>query len=201
MAAKVDIANMALSHLAVGKTIANVETDTANEATVVRRFYEIARQATLRDFPWPFATRITALALIEEEPNTEWGYSYRYPTDCVYLRRILSGIRNDSRQSRSPYKIASDSQGALIFSDEEDAEIEYTLDSSQPQFYTPDFVLAFSYYLAALIGPELTGGDQFKLGERALQMYRFEISRAVSRASNEEQPEEDVESEFIRGRT
>jgi hypothetical protein len=200
MASKVGIVNISLSHLAVGKEIANIETEKSEEATTARRFYDTALEATLRDFPWPFATRITTLALIETTPNTEWAYSYRYPTDCLYLRKILSGIRNDTRQSRAVYKIASDSSGLLILTDQQNAEIEYTLRATNPQFYTSDFVMAFSYYLAALMAPSLTGGDQFKLGDKVLKLYQFEISRAVSRAENEEQREEEPESEFIRGR-
>lgn len=200
MASKVNIVNMAISHLAISKTVMNLETDDGQEAKVARLFYDTARKATLRDFPWPFATRIITAGLIEEEPNTEWGFSYRYPTDCVYLRRILSGLRNDSRQTRSPYRIASDTSGKLIFTDQEDAEIEYTVNTDDPQFYPEDFTLAFSYYLAHLMAPRLTGGDQFKLGEKALELYRFEISRAVSRGANEEQIEEPPEAEWTRAR-
>lgn len=200
MPSKVEIANMALSHLAIGKEIANFETENSEEARAIRRFYEIAKDVTLRDFPWPFATRQGILALIAIEPTTEWGYSYRYPSDCLYVRRILSGIRNDSRQSRAPYKIAQDDSGLILYTDQQDAEIEYTVRADSPNLYPSDFVLAFSYYLAHLTAPRLTGGDQFKLGAMALKLYSFEIGRAVSRSFNEEQVEEPVESEYIRAR-
>lgn len=200
MASKVEIVNIALSHLAVGKEIANLETENSQEARTARRLYETAKDATLRDFPWPFAMKTTVLALVEEEPNTEWGYSYRYPSDCLNVRRILSGLRNDTRQSRAPYRIGQDDSGLLIFTDQQDAELEYTMRADNPLLYPPDFVMAFSYYLAHLMAPQVTGGDQFRLGDKALKFYQFEISRAVSRAINEEQQEEDPESEFIRAR-
>lgn len=200
MPSKVGIANLTLSHLAISKEIANLETENSEEARTIRRLYETAKDATLRDFPWPFATRQAVLALLEIEPTTEWGYSYRYPSNCLYIRRILSGIRNDSRQSRAPYKIAQDDSGLIIYTDQQDAEIEYTVRADNPQLYTSDFIMAFSLYLASLAAPRLTGGDQFKLGDRALRLYRFEIGRAVSRAMNEEQVEEPVEAEYIRAR-
>ena len=197
---KVGIVNIALSHLSIGKTVAVLETEKTEEAVTARLFYVLALEATLREFPWPFATRIIALALVAEEPNDEWAFSYRYPTDCLEIRRILSGMRNDTRQSRTPYRILSDEQGSLVYTDYENAEIEYTVRDISPQFYPPDFVMAFSLYLAHLMAPRLTGGDQFKLGARALGLYDLEISRAVKNAFNEQQIEEPPESEFIRDR-
>lgn len=198
---KVEICNLALSHLAIGKEIANFETEKSEEASSCRRFYDIALKATLRDFPWSFTTKIAPLALIEESPNDEWAYSYRYPSDCLNIRRILSGERNDTRQSRVPYKIAQDTSGLVIYTDQEDAEIEYTIMANNPLFYPPDFVIAFSFYLAFLIAPRITGGDQFKLGERALRLYFAELRRALSRNVNEQQADEDPDSEFIRIRS
>lgn len=200
MSSKVEIVNMALSHLAIGKEISNLESESSEEARTARRFYDIARDTTLRDFPWPFATKIAALSLIETEPNTEWAFSYRYPTGCVYLRRILSGLRNDSRDTRAPYRLAQDESGQIIYTDGEDAQAEYTVKADNPQFYPADFMLAFSYLLAALMAPRLTGGDQFKLGAQAWRLYQAMTGKAVSRAFNEEQAEEEVESESIRAR-
>src|SRR5688572_11149621 len=111
MASETEIANLALSHLGVGKEIANLETERSQEAVACRRFYDTARDATLRDFSWPFATKIAVLGLIEADPNDEWDYSYRYPSDCLQLRRILSGVRNDTRDSRVPFKLAHDDSG------------------------------------------------------------------------------------------
>lgn len=200
MATKIGIINQALSHLAISKEISNLDTDRSEEAATARRFYDTALEDTLRDFKWPFATRIAALALVETDPNDEWDYSYRYPTDCLRVRRILSGIRNDTRQSRVPYKVASDSQGILIFTDQEDAEIEYTVRFEDPQFYPSDFAMAFSYCLAYLMAPRITGGDQFRLGDRAFKLYQYQLSKAESNALNEEQAEEEPESQFVRDR-
>lgn len=197
---QINIVNVALSHLSISKTVAILQTEKTEEAITARLFYDLAREATLRDFPWPFSTRILALALVEESPNDEWDYSYRYPTDCLEIRRILSGARNDTRQSRVPYRILSDGQGTLVYTDTENAEIEYTVNAVSPQFYPPDFVMAFSLYMAHLMAPRLTGGDPYKLGQRALGLYDLEINRAVKNAFNEQQIEEPPESEFIRDR-
>ncbi len=200
MSSKLEIVNLGLSHIGIGKEVANFDTEQSEEARAARRFYQIALEKTLRDGSWPFATKIISLALIEEEPNTEWGYSYRYPSDCLYFRRILSGIRNDNRQSRSPYKLAKDSAGLIVYSDEEEAQCEYTVRANEEHIYPPDFVMTLSLYLGSLMAPRLTSGDQFKVGERALAKYLVEISITKASAYNEEQPDIPVEAEWIRDR-
>ena len=195
-----EICNLAISHLGIGKEIANLETERSNEAAACRRFFETARDVTLRDFNWPFATKINELGLVEADPNDEWSFSYRYPTDCLKLRRILSGIRNDTRQSRVPYRVARDAAGLLIFTDTADAQVEYTIQEQTVSSFPPDFVMAFSFLLASYVAPRLTAGDPFKMGTRAIELYQVEISKAMAAAINEEQDEEYPDSEFIRVR-
>jgi hypothetical protein len=200
MATDTEIANLALSHLGIGKTIANIDTERSQEAIACRTFFDLAKEATLRDFAWPFATKFAALALVEEDPTDEWAYSYRYPSDCLMIRRIISGTRNDTRQSQAPYKIGQDESGIILYTDKEDAEAEYTIRVTNNALYPSDFVLAFSFRLASYVAPRLTAGDPFKLGDRAFQRYMMEITAAKSSVVNEEQAEEEVQSEFIRAR-
>jgi hypothetical protein len=200
MATSTEICNLALGHLAVGKEISNLETDQTPQAIACRRFYETALKKTLRSFAWPFATVYEPLALVEENPTEEWDYSYRYPTNCLFLRRVLSGTRNDTRQSRIPYKVGKDSQGRLIYTDKDEAEIEYTQYTEDNTLYPDDFVLALSFCIAMYVAPSVTGGDPFKLGERAEQMFRVAISEAMGTSFGEEQSEEEPLSEFTRAR-
>lgn len=201
MASKTEIANMAVSHIGASIDIANLQTEKSEAAAACRRFYQPALKEALRDFPWPFATKIDALALIEEDPNDEWAYSYRYPSDCMFFRRVLSGVRNDTRQTRSPHKIAQDDQGWVLYSDREDAQGEYTVYVNDPSRYPPDFIMAFSLLLASYIAPRIAGGDPFKMGERALRIYAYSIGKARSNSVNEQQDEEPPQSEFINARS
>lgn len=200
MASRTEICNMAISHLGVGKEIANIDTEQSEEASACRRFYDTARDATLRDFPWPFATKAVALSLIATLTDDEFTYSYRYPSDCIDLRKIQSTIRNDTRQSRVTSKISKDSSGRVIYTDMENAVAEYTSRVTDPQFYPPDFEIAFSFRLAAYIAPRLTKGDPFGLRKQAMDMYEMEISRAKAASGNEEQMDEKPVSEFERSR-
>lgn len=200
MASKVEVCNLAISHLGTGKEIANIDTEKSEEAGACRRFYDIARDATLRDFAWPFARKKVTLALIEENPTDEWAFSYRYPADCLKAGRILSGIRNDSRQTRSSFVILKDDAGLIIYSDVDEAELEYTSRVTDPAFYPADFELAFSFRLALYIAPRITKGDPFGLRNSIRDMYNLEISTAKTSALNEVQSEENPYSEFDRSR-
>lgn len=201
MSSKVEICNLALSHLGIAKEVQNLENDAGQEAQACRRFYDNARDETLRDFPWSFATKFATLAVVEDAVTTdEWTYAYRYPTDALKIRRILSGSRNDSRQSRVPYKIVQDTAGLLLYTDMEDAVMEYTVKTTETTKFPVDFVMALSYRIAYYIAPRLTGGDPFKLGPQAMQNYARSLSKAAATNLNEEQVEEDVQAESIRAR-
>lgn len=199
MANQVDICNIALTHLNISKEIASMD-ERSQEAQALRRVYPTARLATLRDFEWPFATKFVTLGLVKENPTVEWAFSYQYPSDCIHFRKILSGVRNDTRQSRIPYRLAYGDAGEEIYTDRPQAQAEYTIDVQEESRFPADFVMALSFRLAFLVAPRLTGGDPFKLGDRARSLYDVEISRAKATAANEEQEEEDPESEFTRGR-
>jgi hypothetical protein len=194
---KVAIVNMALSHIGIAKEISNFDTEQSQEASCARRYYDVALETVLRDFHWPFATVIATLALIELTPNAEWEYSYRYPVDCLTLRRIPSGIRNEDKSTQVPYRLGKDSAGRIIWTDVENAKIEYTGTVTDPTLFPPDFVLAFSYYLGSMMAPRLTGGDPFNLKDKTLKSYYAEISKAAANSFNEEKREEPPDSEFI----
>lgn len=199
MASKVEICNLALSHLGVSKEISSL-TEKSQEAQACSRFYDTCLSATLRDFAWHFATRYADLALVEEDPTSEWKYSYRYPTDCVKVRKIVSGIRNETEATRLPFMEAQDDSGLLIFTDQQDAQIEYTVLAEDPVRYPPDFTLALSFRLAYYIAPRVTAGDQFRLGDRAMSAYRLEIANAKLASSSESQVDIEPDSYFVRAR-
>lgn len=194
-----EIANMALRHLGQSDEIASL-TENSPAATTCNRFYDVARDELLRSFRWPFATRFVALALVEEDPTDEWGYSYRYPVDCWMVRRIIGDSRNPAKAHREKYWVGADSAGKLIYSDAEDAEIEYTYKETDVSKFDPDFTLALSYKIAALAAPSITGGDPFKLKELVLQMHTFALRSAQANALNEQELDEEQDSEFIRDR-
>ena len=196
----VDICNFALGHLGISKQIANIDSERSVEALACRRFYEIARNDMMREFPWPFTTKFAAPTLVGTDPTTEWKYSYRAPSDMLCMRRILSGNRNDGLDSRRPYRIGRDDTGGLIYADDVTPTIEYTVLITDPLMFAPDFSLALSYKLAYLVAPQLMAGDPLKLGDKALRMAILYGSKAQAQSINEEQPDQPPESSFISAR-
>ncbi len=200
VASKTEICNMAISHLGISQEIADLDTEASMEAEACRRFYDNTLEQVLREFPWPFATEFVELALVEENPTQEWGFSYQKPADALELRRVLSGLRTDNRQSRIPYREVQDAQGKLIYTDQINACLEYTKKETEATRYPPDFVDALSLKLSMNIIPRLSKGDPFKMGDRNKVLYEEAISKAWAKSANEQQPDQEPFSEFDRFR-
>lgn len=198
-----EIANLALLHLGQSVSIADLDTENSSAARVLRRLYELCRDEVLLEIPWPFATRIEELSLVEEDPTDEWAYSYRYPVDCMKdggFRRILSGARVDDGSSAVRYVIVGDDAGRLVYTDMEDASAEITVKEENVSRYSPKFVAALAYLMAGRGAPAITNGDPHQLGVRALQLYALEVSTAKAKASNEQRKDPEPLNEFLAGR-
>lgn len=203
MSAKIDIANMAIGHIAVGEEIADFDLEKSEHAQACRRYYDIARQKVLRDFDWPFASTVEALTLVATAPTIEWGYSYRYPAKSLAVRRILNGAtRVDTPSSREHYSVGRDATGRILYADlASPLQLQYTYDETDTERFTPDFVIALSFYLAFLIGPRVTSGAQIaQLSDRAFGHYKLAIMEARANALNEEPRDDPPEAEMILAR-
>jgi hypothetical protein len=177
---------MALAHLGVLVTISNIDTEDSAEARVCRLFYEKTKNTCLTNFVWPFARKFKALSLVEETPNDDWDFSYRYPNDCLLVQNILSGLRNDTLDSEVKFILGQDNAGELIFTDMNEAWIQYTAKCENPNVFPDEFDLAHSFLLAYFIVPAVAKGDPFKLGMRAYQSYEILVNKAASNALNEQ---------------
>jgi len=212
----IHIFNLALSHLMIGVEV-QTWSDPSKEAATLRRYYPTARRKVLRDFPWPFATKIVPLALVSGSPtapaSTEYTYAYRTPQDNLRLVRILSGLRQDSVRTRVVYRELSDDEGPLIYTDfppqlaqtipavlPQLPQLEYIWDNNNHATFKPDFELALSFYLAFLAAPRLTKADPTKLGDRAFTLYTKQIEEARDNTMNEQQPDPPQESSFVQVR-
>src|SRR5690606_37355813 len=176
--------------------------DQSAEARAIRTFFETAKKQVLREFPHPFTTKFAALAELgnseDEDWIYEWDYAYQYPSDCIYLKRILSGVRVESEDQAIPYRIVYGDAGSIILTDQEGAISEYTVNADVSRF-PPDLVLAFSFLLAGLITPRLANADSEK-GDKALQWYGAMLQVTKASAINEQRREKDPLPEMIRVR-
>jgi hypothetical protein len=195
----IGICNLALGLLGSANRIASL-TERSAEAVACTAFFDEVRDATLRDFDWPFAKSIVALVEAADNPTTEWAYAYRVPSTCLKVRRIQSGNVREGYGDRVKYLLAYDDSGQIILTNEASAILEFTKRITVVGHLPSDFRLTLAAHLAAWIAPQVTGGDKFKLAERVMKSYLLRIENTKANAQSEESPPELAESEFIRGR-
>lgn len=152
MTSKVGIWNMALSNIGHRATITDPDAVTA-EANHCRLFYPVALAATLERYAWSFATRRVALAEVTN-PVNHWGFAYARPNLCIKERAILLPESTDDTQEQ-PFAIEGNADGDLIiYCNVEDAVLRYTALVEDTNKFSPMFVAALSFDLAAfLVGP------------------------------------------------
>lgn len=218
MASKTDICNMALSHLKSGIEITNVVTEQSQAAKACRRYYDTIRDEFQSSFAWNFNKKTAALTWVADNPTTVWSFSYTYPTDCLFARRIASVtvdaqdsfaapvnaiavIGNtttpvqDTQNSAIPFEVA----GTLIYTNMPSAILEYSYRNDDETTWPAKVSIAMSYALASYIAPRMTDGDPFNMVEKMMALAEKKLNEAKAASGNERlriQPD----SEFTRMR-
>jgi hypothetical protein len=199
MADPIDISNMALSNVGVRSRIASLS-EASEEARVCNLHYGLAVERCLTLFPWPFATRRQALALIETSPNSEWAYRFALPNDCVEARYIEGSSRNIPVESKVPFQVeaAADLSQQTVLTDEPAPVLVYTTKNLGAGQYPAYFVNLVSWELAAAITlPLRLSEESWKL---AITGARQAMTDSRAHALNQGQEDQPLDSEFVRAR-
>jgi hypothetical protein len=194
-----DVSNETLAHLNVGTDIADIETDRTLAGRTIRYFYPITLKVVTRAFQWPKHGRTGALAEVEN-PSLKWGKAYRYPNDCEFFRGIDNGCLVQTPENQIAWDLSRDDVSEIILTNQPEAVGEWSVIVENPARWDGDFRMAFTRYLAHLIAPRVTGGDQFKLGDKNYQLYHQILRTAGSNAMNESQKVYDNSSGYSRAR-
>jgi hypothetical protein len=112
----------------------------------------------------------------------------------LYYQAILAGTNHVP--PNATYWVQVNSR--LIYTNEEDAQVEYTSAITDPAEFDPLMVSALAWKLAASIAPALS--RVAGIATMCLQMYEVDLSKAEARALNESQPNDPPEAEWIRSR-
>lgn len=196
MASETDIWNLALMDLGVTTGVADLVTEESKAARVGRMLYDATRDHCLQEFPWSFATRRVALALLTSDPPTNWGFSYRFPTDCIQPQGlVVPGLRNPRSTQKIPFEVASDSTGRVIYTDLEDAELLYTARIEDTSLFEPMFVTALAALLASRGAMPMSVKPE--LAANAGRAYVNVLHNAAAHSMNQSQPGVEPDSEFI----
>lgn len=171
MTTAVAIANLALSHLGDDATVVNLDPPEGSaQAEQAALFYPIARDALTEMYPWNFAMRRTTLALLDEEPCSQWAYAYALPSNVLAVFAVQGAGDTDdfvgttygplvALNGVNDFEIEGLADGTrVLYTNVVDARIRHTVAVTVPSFFPPLFTLALSYMLASfLAGPVLKG--------------------------------------------
>lgn len=234
---EVSICNLALSRMGSTQLITSITgTQLSPAASQCQVWYPQDRDALLSDFPWPFAEAYMVLNEVagpettQTRANAQWLRSYRYPPDCLKMRRCIrtpppflsagipttTGNFGINYMCNEPwrravgdaypvsYGLGNDANGKLIVSDwygPYGITAIYGQAVSDPTQFETDFVDTLAWRLAADLAMGLGFDD--KKRKYAEEMYERTIRKARATHMNELQSDIPFlrrQSEVIRAR-
>jgi len=183
---RLSIYNMALGFIGT-RTIASANENTP-EAIQCELFWDNARRAALRDYPYPFAQARVNLALLAnfpEEYESEWQYAYSWPNKAIKVHRIHSqGKENRLRKEQYAMRVIDDI--TTILCNVKDAQAEITQDITEVSLWDDMFVASMARKLACLIAVPILKNNSQKVNEIE-QLYAMQLQNMRSQSASEEE--------------
>ena len=196
MASKLDIWNLALSHIGDGDDVDDQD-ELSVEAEQCRKFYPIARDMLFERHNWDFAMKTVQLATLAETASRQWTYRYALPSDYIKAitlapdLNLLTATWLTDQQYRHQIETwaklfeleASDTGALSVLTNEHEAYLKYIYRNENVASYSAGFVMALSYLLASF----LAGGPIVKSAKMAAQMlqgYELTLGQATVNISN-----------------
>jgi len=194
---KDQIYNLSLVHLGLKGDIQS-DDQTDPRVQTLNLFYDVAVEQTLKDFDWNFANTCVELTPTQSgvSLNPLYRYEFDYPNDCICARKImLTGLPEE----KINFKPSTDANNArVIITNVPKGMLEYTRIVSNESFFTAEFVMAISIYLASLAAEDLTG--QTVKRDKLFQLYTSVINKAITANACEGYEDLDVEPDYLRAR-
>lgn len=267
----VQLMNLALAKLGVTKGITATSESTLN-ATLGSLHFDHMLRATLRLFPWPFATKyaepvnnpfrlvsgpawnfeasdeelediqahdttatyvvgdvvrsaaVNYVCILAHDTNqappnaTYWStseddlieranpdflYAYRWPTDCLFVRRIVPpgdyGAGHPHTPAPPKWRLSRDANGLTIVTNEREAQLEYTAIDCTNLPADDLFIDAFTWRLAAALAPGIARNGLTVKDCYALYIETLKIASATALNESNELPN-DAGDDYIRAR-
>jgi hypothetical protein len=195
MASQVDICNLALIHLGV-KSILSID-EASTQAQKLKALWPTSLDSVLRDHPWNFATRTDSLAQISGETLLNWNYVYQYPSNCVFLRKVLNSSTVEGHPEDFK-EVLSSLNTKAIAANIQPAYAEYTARVTDTSLFDAHFVKLLSYHLGATAAQSLTG--KLDLAEKLMGIYGSVLGRAQQMNKNEGTEKAPKRSSYVEAR-
>lgn len=199
MASEVDICNLALSHLGDDATVASINPPEGSaQAEHCSRFYPIARDTLLELHAWNFCTKRATLALLDDT-GTQWTYTYQQPSDCLRVISVLHINAGDDLGTPAstmpwpalitpqPFVCETDALGRqIIRTNQQEAMVRYTSFVTDTTKFSPLFVTALTWKLAAMLAGPVVKGDAGRAeAKRCEEMFTMWMRQAVTSDANQ----------------
>lgn len=200
---KTEIYNLALSALLLSEEVINIDSSKSNNISILNRFWNVAFQSTLQDLDLDSLSEPIPLELIEELDDTySYDFVYKYPSNCLFFRRIQSGFLTDNRSTHISKRVGLYEGQKAIFTNESTPTAECIPKDVPIEAFNAMAVLAVGYKLAILSAPLLVGKGAKRLREEINNSYiiaKFEAQETDAR-ENFRYESEEVRSEFVEAR-
>lgn len=203
ISSKAKIANIAANALLLEKRIVDLDTDDSNVAVILRSNFEQALFMTLEDLDLDSTVEQADAELIEEEPNELWLFSYKYPANCAFLRRLQSSTTFDTRNTLIDKAIRINDGRKCIFTNEQDAILEFIPKDIPLETLNASTVMCVGINLARISSPLIVGKGAAKLKDELRKEYLLWKAEAqeTDRLENRSVITDAEESEFVAART
>lgn len=185
MASAVQICNRALSECGISAFITSIDpADGSHESAICALHYADSVKAVLEDSNWGFSTKRADLQDIGLPP-TNWGYRYRYPSDCLKARAIaVEGTINPLNTQRIPFEVVGDPDNSAkaICTNQQNAVLIYTVNVTDTTLFSNGFTRALVAFLASKIAGPL---KDRAFADKLLQSYYVTLAAMAGSESNE----------------
>lgn len=165
----VSIYNLGLGRVGEGQTVSSPD-EQSRQAELCRQFFPIARRSLLELHDFNFATRGGALTELAENVNAgRWGYAYALPNEALRVWKVgpeatyFNGYSQDAGASQ--FEI----EDGTIFTDEPFAFARWSFDQQDVTRFSPLFVDALGWMLAAYLAGPIIKGEAGRNESRALR--------------------------------
>lgn len=192
-----DICNLALTARLGQKEIVAL-TEQSVEARACAAVYGHVRALTQAEYNWRFCRKRVILAEQTNDRVGDWAYNYGRPADCLKMRYLLSRYGIFDPRERVRYE----AEGDNIYSNEQYARAVYTIEIVDTTKFSPHFIQAFSWNLAAHICQKLEKTKDML--STSLQGYGAALTIGRTFDSSEdgifEQSADEAEPDWMRAR-
>lgn len=150
ISSKVDLCNMALSHLGNYGSVTNIDTPSNAKEITFALWYDITRQTLLKMTMPNFALSRRVVSQVSVAPVFGYGYAYEYPSDCLKVLGIGNVAEKLNDYSIEANQIITDQDY------EEGLELRFIKDITDVNQMSPEFKMLLPWVLAANVCMDIT---------------------------------------------